>query len=107
MEFLDGRMEKFLMVNGKWVLKMDMDFGNRLMVAIIKANGFSICSMVKESMFIQLEHMKENLKTFVKKEMVNKLFRTEIFLRANTKMECQMGKVSTSGKMAHATRVIL
>lgn len=39
MEPLDGMTDKFSKANGEWEQKMDMEFGQGLMEAIMKDNG--------------------------------------------------------------------
>ena len=55
--------------------------------------------MERENLFISQVPMKENSKTFLNKVLERRLFRMEIFLLGNIKMESQMVKENMNGKM--------
>lgn len=107
MVFLDGMMVKFFKDNGEWELKMDMAYGLGLMEATMKANGISVCSMVRENLFIPRALMMEILRIFVRKVVENKPSRMVIHLLGSTRTESQMERESTNGRMEPIMMVLL
>ncbi len=105
MEFSGGTMEKFSKDNGKWEPKMVMVYGLHLMAAITKANGILTCNTERENMCIHQGSTRVSLKTFANKVKGSKLSQTEIPLQVNTKMESQMAKENTNGKMEPIMKV--
>jgi hypothetical protein len=100
MVYIDGLMEKFMMVNGTRDLNMDMVYGKVIKMIHMLVNGLSQEHMVMGSISGLMEiNMKENGSHVLKMDLEKIHLRTETIILANSKMENNMEKENIFGKM--------